>query len=98
MVYRFYNNCVNWPRQDVPALLDMVDSSIDITRATFLKHVDRDELQKLESALGYDHYLSMAQDWHVSYHRSRLHGRRVYYFKWSGIEYVFTPTPELKRH
>ena len=36
----------------------------------------------------------MAADWAVSYHRSKLHGRRVYYFRHSAIEFVFTQAPE----
>lgn len=36
--------------------------------------------------------LTMAGDWSVSYHRSRLHGRAVYYLRWSAIEYVFVPS------
>lgn len=93
----YYNNCVNWPRRDVSAeggLIDMVDLSIEISRKTFLKHTDRDDLKALESSLGYSehhkHGLTMAGDWAVSYHRSKLHKKTVYYFRHSAIEYVFT--------
>lgn len=97
MSYTFYHTCVDWPETDVHAkggLVDMIDSAITITRGTFRKHVDGMALVRVERALGYDHYpaqgLYMENDWHVSYHRSRLHGERVYFFKHSAIEYVFT--------
>lgn len=89
----FKGTCVNWPRNNVQGLIDMIDRALDISRETFLKHVDREEMREIEQYLGYDkHYkqgLTMAQDWHVSYHRSKLNGRRVYFFKHSGIEHVF---------
>ncbi len=95
--YKYYNNCVSWPRRDVHAeggLSDMIDDAIEITRKTFLNHVDRNEMEYLEISLGYSKHhsqgLTMAGDWHVSYHRSRLHGKRAYYFNNSCIEYVFT--------
>jgi len=92
--YQFYNDCVNWPKRDVAALTDMIDSSIDITRKTFLKHVGYLNVAPIEAQLGYvSHWkqgLTMAGDWHISYHRSKLRGKRVYFFKWSAIEFVFT--------
>lgn len=89
----FYSSCVHWPRNDVEALREMIDAARMITRRTFLRHVDRNELQELEMALSYEQHpkrgLTMAADWAVSYHRSTLHGKRVYYFRHSAIEYVF---------
>jgi len=35
--------------------------------------------------------MSMEDDYHVSYHRSELLGKTVYYFKHSGIEHVYIP-------
>ena len=93
-MYRFYNNCVNWNRNDVPALSEMINNSIQIERKTFRKHVDAAELLDIELLLSYDRHpsqgLTMAGDYHVSYHRSKLHEKRVYYFRHSAIEYVFT--------
>jgi len=90
---KYYNNCVNWPRRDVGNLSDMIDGDLQISRSTFLKHVDRNILAGLEKQLGYMRHhrqgLTMAADWAVSYHRSTLHGKRVYYFCQSCIEYVF---------
>ena len=94
---RFLNSCVTWPSADVHAsggLIDMIEDATDITRATFLRHADREDRIDLERQLGYAPHdpsarLTMRRDWHVSYHRSRLHGAPVYFFKHSAIEYVF---------
>ena len=90
MALKFKTNCVN---STGPAIQDMVDRCIDVSRRTFLKHVDREDLAALESALGYaDHPsrgLTMAADWHVSYHRSKYRGRLCYYLRHSAIEYIF---------
>ena len=91
---KYYNNCVNWPNDDVEnGLIPMIDNSIEITRRTFLKYIDKTELSMIERSLGYDkhwkHGLTMAGDLYVSYHHSKLHGNVVYYFKYSAIEYIF---------
>lgn len=95
--YHYYNNCVTWPGCDVETgLRPMIDDAITITRATFLKHVIRADLKRVEAELGYDDHprkgLTMAGDFHVKYSRSKLHGRRVYFITQSAIEYVFTKT------
>jgi hypothetical protein len=91
----FFSSCVGWPREDVDTeggLCDMIQQATSITRRTFLRHVYRSDREATERGLGYALHgrdLTMKRDWHVSYHRSKLHGRRVYYFKHSAIEYVF---------
>ena len=94
--YCYFNNCVSWDPGDVNkpgGLCDMIDNGLDITRRTFLQHVSTDSLKDIESGLGYEDHpkkgLTMAADWAVSYHRGKLHGERVYFFKHSAIEYVF---------
>jgi len=96
-MYHYFNNCVGWPQDDVwvdGGLHDMIEDNQEVTRRTFLQHVSRRDLTSLENGLGYSRHhtqgLTMAADWAVSYHRSKLHGERVYYFRWSSIEYVFT--------
>ena len=97
--YHYYSNCVDWPRHDVRALTDMCDSGKPLSRQAFLRHVDREELWELERSLGYVRNmgldgLTMGQDWAVQYFKGKLHSRRVYYFTWSAIEYVFTQSKE----
>ena len=90
---QYYENCVGWPKHDIDALIEMVDGGIDITRRTFRKHVDKSDLECLELELRYATHpsrgLTMAGDYHVGYHRSKLHGKTAYYFTHSCIEYVF---------
>lgn len=94
MSLEFFSTCTDWPI-DVSALKDMIGSSRDISRGTFLKSVDRDVMAAIEADLGYEpvgsrRRLTMAKDWHVSYHRSTLLGCPAVYFVWSAIEFVFT--------
>jgi hypothetical protein len=95
-MYVYYRCCVSWPPDDVHAkggLCDMINEATDISRRTFLKHVQDKSLRETEEQLNYAAHpkqgLTMAGDYHVSYHRSKLHGERVYFFKHSAIEYVF---------
>ncbi len=97
MGYRFYNSCIGWPRGDVHTeggLCDMVADSRMVCRRTMLSHIGKDKMLGFERMAGYARHwkqgLTMSQDWYVTYHRSKLHGRRVYYIRHSAIEYVFT--------
>ena len=99
--YHFFSNCVDWPRDKVQDLQSMIDAKKDITRKTFLRHVDKEELREIEHSLHYsNHYrqgMTMAQDYHVTYHTSICAGKRVYFFRHSCIEFVFMPRKELLR-
>jgi hypothetical protein len=99
--HRYYTNCVAWDPTLVRCkggLIGMIDNARTIERSSFVKHVDKADLRNLERLLGYEEYykkgLTMAADWHVSYHSSRLFGSLVYYFRHSGIEYVFVKHEE----
>ena len=88
----YYNNCVGWDTHDVHCeggLIDMIDNSRKITRQVFVKNVNKEEMCNIEFDLGYGSWLKMKDDYHVSYHKSKLHGEKVYYFRHSAIEYVF---------
>ncbi len=93
----FYKDCTSHaPGRETQELIKMIDTATDVTRRTFLKHVDHDNLATVAEALGYSKHpsqgLTMAGDWHINYSRSTYYGRRVYFFKWSGIEHIFVPT------
>jgi hypothetical protein len=98
MKAEFFDNCVNWQNNDVHSpggLCDLISDCREITRRTFCRHVNQISREQVEAELGYaphcpDSVLTMKRDYHVSYHRSKLHGNTVYLFKWSAIEYVFT--------
>jgi len=93
MPLRFHRTCVDWPQNEVPALRQMIDDAVQVTRKTFLRHVDRGDLRYLERSLSYAILprdgLTMAGDPYVTYHRSKLNNQTVYYFNHSAIEYVF---------
>jgi hypothetical protein len=88
--WRYRINCVESTGR---AINDMTDAAREISRATFLRYVDRESLVAVEEILGYESHhsrgLTMSQDWHVSYHRSVYRGRPCVYFKHSSIEYIF---------
>ena len=95
--YHFYSDWFGWPCHDMEALTELCGNSIDITRRTFLKHVEG--MPEIEQNLGYESHhskgLVMSADWHVSYHRGKLHGHTAYYFRHSGIEHVFTSAEDF---
>jgi len=96
--YRYYSDCVHWPRNDVHhigGLTDMVNSDIQVCRRTLLRNVGRELVKELETSLGYPiGRRSMASYCDVSYWRGKLHGDRVYWVTWSAIEHVFIPDGE----
>jgi len=69
---------------------EMVDQAQDVTYRTMREHCVG--LKEVERMLGYgrDIGLSLASDWHVSFHKSWFGGIPCYYFVHSAIEYVFT--------
>lgn len=91
---QFLTNCVSSTARDITP---MVDAERNITRRTFLKHVDRRSLERVEAELGYSAHpaqgLTMAGDYHVAYYRSTFRGKPCVFFRWSAIEYVFVPQP-----
>jgi len=92
-MYRFLSSCVGWPRRYIDELTKMIDDATQITRQTFMRHVGYGQMKDIEHQLGYQwhpaHGLTMAGDWHVSYHKSKVCGQTVYYFRHSAIEYVY---------
>jgi len=99
--YRF--NCVRLTKpRDFFELRSMIKGAVDITRRTFVKHVDRADLQDRERSLGYEDHpsrgLTMAGDWHVRYCRGTWYGKRAYYFVHNAIEYVFVMDDETMEY
>ncbi len=70
----------------------MKDNARDITYKTFRANVDRKELDEILISLGYTDrmVLKFEDDYAVSFHKSKVGKAVVYYFTWSGIEYVFS--------
>lgn len=101
--YRYWRCCIQFPTTgpEIDGLNDMIDEHVDVSRRTFMKHVGREELMDMAENLGYSshprkgHGLTMAADWSISYHRSKYRGHRVYYFRWSAIEYIYVPSKHI---
>jgi len=89
MKTNYLTNCVCWPANEVDALHDLIDSSIEITRKTFISHVDTKEFKELQKELGYSRDFYMKDDWHVKYFKSTLKWQPAYGFTHSCIEYIF---------
>ena len=83
-------NCISAEGDDIR---DMIDVSTEITRKTFLSHVDRFDMVEIERGLGYaigtERGLHMAKDWAVRYYKSTYKGQPCVYFDHSCIEYVW---------
>jgi hypothetical protein len=90
-MYYFAFNCT---QSNANTINKIIDNSREITRKTFLKHVNSENLKQLELSLGYAAHhtqgLTMAGECHVSYYKSKHKNKTVYYFSHSSIEYVFT--------
>lgn len=88
--FSFFSSCVNWPLP-VEDLDLMVEKSREISRKTFLKYVNPEEMREMERGLGYSpsSRLTMASDPYVAYFKSKVRGCDVVYFVWSAQEYVF---------
>jgi len=68
----------------------MCDEARDISRATFLKHCDaQDVIKGMGYSIGPEKGLHLKDDYHVSYHKSRYRGKPCYFMCWSAIEYIF---------
>jgi hypothetical protein len=88
-VFMKYQYCCVSPKS-LEELNFIINNEQEITRQTFLKHVNKDELREIEQSLGYDRNFPMSKDWHVTYHKSKTPtGKRTYFFCHSAIEYVF---------
>lgn len=94
-MFSYYDCCVSYSSNI--ELNYIIDNSIPITYNTFLKHVDKESLNKLSRNLGYVKgcSLSLKTDWHVGFFKSKTPlGEVVYYLRHSCIEYVFKKEQE----
>lgn len=88
----FVGDCTHLRGRDIQ---EMVDSSIEITYRTFIKHVGIDLLKTIYPFSTYDwgsgksDYLRLKNDYMVSYHRGKYKGKLCYYIYHSAIEYIF---------
>lgn len=91
--FQYYKSCIDHQTNEVPALSKMVDDARDVTLETVQRNCIG--LEEWARDQGYErdkrHGLTLAQDWAVSFHRSRYNGARCYYIRWSAIEFIWLP-------
>ncbi len=90
--FRYETCCIHSTMELIHALQE---AAKPISRRTFLKHANSDDLDKLADSFGYvknarSGGLTMAKDWHIGYYKSFYDGKPCYYFDHSRIEYIFT--------
>ena len=87
---RFFTSCVNVAPLDVVHLTPMIEQRVNITLATFKRHVHPLDYKAVTEALGYGPDLALRNDRHVSYYRSAWRGQTCVFMLHSAIEYIFT--------
>lgn len=80
----FFSDCVSWPKQYEDALDEITRAAAFSDFSEFKNHADWEEFKNLI-------YVGKKIDWHVNFFK--VPNWDIYYFKHSGIEYVFA-TPE----
>lgn len=86
----FLTSCVLCSQSDVPDLNAMIDDETEIGHDEFKEALNEEAYEQFERNLGYGSGLRLADDWHVSYHRSTFRGEDVVYCVHSAIEYIFS--------
>lgn len=83
----FHTTCVN---STYELITDMTDQAKEISWRTFAKHIGGiQEFRNHSQQLGYDNFLKMENDYHVSFFKSYYNGKPCVYHTWSRIEHVF---------
>lgn len=69
----------------------MTDAAVKVTYQTMLRNCK--DLDKWAAAHCYEKDarkgLTLRNDWHVAYYRSKFRGKRCYYIRHSAIEYIW---------
>ncbi len=96
--YYYHRNCTEFPNSgsSFDALVSMIDDAIDITYRTFFQYVSLEMVSRglFDYAMHPRGGLTLKNDWHVSYHRSKFGEKRCYFLQHSGIEYIFLRSGE----
>lgn len=89
----YFKSCVDHEPDEVATLVAMIENATPVTLATMRRNCIG--LDAWAKAQGYEsdkrRGLTLANDWHVSYHRSTYDGQRCYFVRWSGIEFIWLP-------
>lgn len=90
---KYWFNCKQ--REYTKKLGFILNSSKEICYETFIRKVDKEDLNNIALRLGYALYrkdgMTLSEEGYVSYYSSQTQtGKKVYYMVHSGIEYVFS--------
>lgn len=96
-MWQYWRSCTDWPRRDLEILKEIVENEVKISRGNFITalkdKVGKEDLKMLEENLGYESHhsrgLTMSQDSHVGYYRSKVADETFLFFRHSQIEFVF---------
>ncbi len=72
-------------------IYEMVDNAKEICYKTLLKHIEYEEILNLFPCYAKDKRqgLTIKDDWHVRFYKSKYRGKPCVYIKHSAIEYIF---------
>jgi len=87
--YYYLTNCTEMRSYKI---INIINNSTEITRATFVKHTERVCRLRLEEFLGYvtkGKGMRVSDDCYITYHKSKWKGVTIYYLRHSCIEYIF---------
>jgi hypothetical protein len=89
--YVYETCCVNLSRSDVDDLQDMTDHGRKVSYKTFRKNCP--DIEQWAEDHAYERSarrgLTLQNDYHVAFFKSRFRGRPCYYLVHSSIEYIF---------
>lgn len=96
--YEFVGSCVSL---DGPDITKMIELERQITYLTFQKWLPQ-ELKRFAETFGYEKNqrvgLSIRNDWHLGFYKSKYQGREAYFIRHSAIEYIWArPVPPKRR-
>lgn len=94
MTRPFYNNCVGWLEEEMPALEHLIENREEITLAQFETMIDPAAWRELVEDLGYGRMgLQIEDDYHVRFYSDPKTG--IPFMVHSAIEYVFAKPEEI---
>lgn len=85
--FRYQYNCTS--PVDLEELHYVLDNFDEITREEFVENVNNNDLRELEISLGYKDDFKMEDDPYVTYGEVTYKKQKIYFFSWSGIEFIF---------
>lgn len=86
--YNYLARCDDFSASNVEELNRMTESAVDSSYAAMARQCNG--LTGWARRTGYSaRELPLRNDWHVSYHRSRIFDRPCYFLRWSAFEVIW---------